>query len=66
MADAQSKIGILFLADIVDYTAQSHKFGTDKTAQFNEQFEQKVRDLTKTHKGDFIKTIGDAVLIFLI
>lgn len=46
------------------YTTQSNKLGAEKTTRFNEQFEQKLRELTKTHKGDFIKTIGDAVLIF--
>jgi len=64
MADAQYKKGVIVLTDIVNYTGQANKLGTDKTAKFNKHFEQKIRDLTETYKGEFIKTIGDATLIF--
>lgn len=64
MKDTQYKKGVLFLADVVNYTSQSTDLGTEKTKQFNQFFEKKIRQLTEEYKGNFIKRIGDAVLIF--
>ncbi|NIM12526.1 MAG: hypothetical protein GTO45_10510, partial [Candidatus Aminicenantes bacterium] len=64
MVDTQYKKGVLFLADVVNYTSQSTDLGTEKTKQFNQYFEKKIRQLTEEYKGEFIKRIGDAVLIF--
>jgi ATP-dependent DNA helicase RecG len=58
------KKGILFLAAVVDYTAQSEHLGDVKTSRFNHYVERTMRELTKKYNGQFIKRIGDAVLIF--
>jgi class 3 adenylate cyclase len=63
-AKMEFKKGVLFLADVIDYTSQSNRLGPHKTASFDKHFEEKIRAVTKTHGGVFIKRIGDAVLIF--
>ncbi|MGD2092278.1 MAG: hypothetical protein PVH61_39285 [Candidatus Aminicenantes bacterium] len=58
------KKGTLFLADVINYTSQSKRLGPVKTAQFNRNFEKNIRNITVSYNGEFIKRIGDAVLIF--
>jgi class 3 adenylate cyclase len=64
MTEMKYKKGTLLLADVVNYTSQANKLGPDLTDRFNKNFEEKLRDLTGTYNGEFIKRIGDAVLIF--
>lgn len=61
---AMEKTGILLLVDVVDYTAQSVKRGTRTTRNFTKHFEKTMRRLAKLYNAYFIKTIGDAVLLF--
>jgi WD40 repeat protein/class 3 adenylate cyclase/GTPase SAR1 family protein len=58
------KKGILFLADVVDYTTQSVELGADDTRQINEKFESNIKEMANRHNGSFIKRIGDAALLF--
>ena len=60
----EKKIGIIFLADIVDYTPQAVKLGTHKTKSFSDYFRKKLESLSGQYDGKFVKSIGDAVLIF--
>lgn len=64
MTEMKYKRGALLLADVVNYTTQANKLGTAITNGFNKNFVEKIRELTGTYNGEFIKPIGDAVLIF--
>ncbi len=59
------RLGVLLLADVVDYTQQANKLGDDHTRRFNERFEKITFDLAGKYRGSWIKRIGDAVLIFI-
>jgi len=59
------RLGVLMLADVVDYTKQAKKLGDEHTRRFNERFEKITLDLSGKYKGAWIKRIGDAVLIFM-
>ena len=39
------KKGVLFLADVIDYTSQANRLGPRKTASFNKHFQEKTRHL---------------------
>lgn len=58
------KTGILSLVDVVDYTAQSVRWGTGTTQNFTKHFEKTMRSLGKSYGAYFIRIIGDAVLLF--
>lgn len=58
------KTGILMLIDVVNYTAQSVKRGTDPTQDFTKHFVKTIRRLAKHYNAYFIRIIGDAVLLF--
>jgi WD40 repeat protein/class 3 adenylate cyclase len=60
----ENKDGVIFLADVINYTAQSNRLGAHKTSKFIKNLERKVRELTETYRGTFIKRIGDAILLF--
>jgi hypothetical protein len=36
------RLGVLMLADVVDYTKQAKKLGDEHTRRFNERFEKKT------------------------
>ena len=64
MKETKYKKGVLLLVDVVNYTTQSNQLGAEKTAQFNKNLEEKVRVITAEYNGEFIKTIGDGLLLF--
>ena len=60
----EQKKGVLFLADVVDYTRQAANQKPQNIDCFNTLFESTVKALAKNYGGLFIKRIGDAVLLF--
>lgn len=60
----ECKKGVLFMADVVNYTPQAHKHGSAKTDRFNQHYENEIRCLTDKHGGEFLKRSGDGVLVF--
>ncbi len=57
--------GALLLTDVVDYTPQSNQLGSEVTAAFNRNLKTRLTQCAEKHGGETIKTIGDAVLLFL-
>lgn len=64
MVETKYKRGVLLLVDVVNYTTQSNQLGTEITVQFNKNLEKEIKRLTEEYNGEFIKTIGDALLLF--
>ena len=60
MTGMRYEIGILFLADVVNYTTQANKLGSEKTDTFNRHLKNKVIQLTEKHHGKFIKPGRDS------
>lgn len=57
--------GVLLLVDIVNYSAQAGRAGDEKSEGFLKRFVKDVKEVVKRHKGTFIKSDGDAVIIFI-
>jgi WD40 repeat protein/class 3 adenylate cyclase len=64
MVETKYKKGVLLLVDVVDFTSQANQLGTEKTTQFKQNLEKKIKKITAAYNGEFIKTIGDGLLIF--
>jgi WD40 repeat protein/class 3 adenylate cyclase/GTPase SAR1 family protein len=63
-SDYESKIGILTLVDIANLTEQANQLGDIKLKGFSEKIERQIRDIAGEMGLHFIKSIGDAFLLF--
>ena len=61
---SQKKKGVLILADVVGFTSQAHKLGQKNTEKFLEHYESKIKEIAAAYNANYIKRIGDAVLLF--
>jgi GTPase SAR1 family protein len=61
----ESKIGILILVDIVNFTQQASKYGDVKLRGFIDKIESQISDISEKKGIHFIKSIGDAFLLFI-
>lgn len=57
--------GILLMLDIINYSVQAERVGDEKSERFLKNFVNKVKEVVKRNKGTFIKSDGDAVIIFI-
>jgi WD40 repeat protein/class 3 adenylate cyclase/GTPase SAR1 family protein len=64
-AAGERETGIILLLDVVNFGIQSGKVGDERTGKFLKKFVKKIKEAIKRHKAAFIKTEGDAVLIFI-
>lgn len=60
----QKDVGILVLIDMVEFTPQAVEQGGFKTAKLSRYFEQELRLRALPRRYKFIKSIGDAALLF--
>ena len=56
--------GILLLIDMVEFTPQSKELGGADTARLTAYFEAELKKRSKPQNFSFIKSIGDAALLF--
>jgi WD40 repeat protein len=61
----ESKIGILILLDIVNFTQQASKYGDTKLKGLFKKIETQINDISGKMGIYFIKSIGDAFLLFI-
>jgi WD40 repeat protein/class 3 adenylate cyclase/GTPase SAR1 family protein len=57
--------GVILLVDIVNYSAQAGRAGDEKSELFLKSFVKEVKEIVMRYEGTFIKSDGDAVIIFI-
>ncbi|MDM8522213.1 hypothetical protein QUF80_02480 [Desulfococcaceae bacterium HSG8] len=66
MQKNETKVGILLLTDIVNYTPQSVQAGTEAAGKFLKEFHQKISEIADPKGVEVIGTsMGDCALMFL-